>query len=91
MTDIMIREGSAALAAALISAGGHTAVAARFRAPVGASRLIGLGRTGLYQPDQRPMVTTAEPCPKCSVRGDHPNGCAHRRPDPEWLNERQNP
>ncbi len=91
MTDITIREGSAALAAALIAAGGHTSVAERFRAPVGASRLIGLGRTGVRQPDQRVIVNTAEPCPKCEVRGDFPEGCAHQRPDPDWLQERSNP
>lgn len=83
-------EGSAALAAALI-ARGHTSVAERFRAPVCASRLIGLGRTGLQKPDHRSIVNTVEPCPKCEVRGDTPEGCAHQRPDPDWLKERTAP
>lgn len=88
MSDIMMREGSAALAAALLAHGGHTSIAERFRAPVGASRLTGLGRVSLKQADQRPIASSAESCPGCSVRGDNPDGCAHQRPDPKWLQER---
>lgn len=86
-----MREGSAALAAALMACGGHKSGEGHFRAPVGASRLIGLGRTSLCQPDKRAIASTTEPCPKCSVRGDFPDGCAHQRPDPDWLTERTIP
>jgi hypothetical protein len=86
-----MREGSVALAAALMAHGGHTAAEGRFRAPVGASRLTGLGRVSLRQTDHRAIVTSAEPCPKCSARGDTPDGCAHQRPDPDWLKERSAP
>jgi hypothetical protein len=87
--DGFMRQGSDALAQALAGTSGHQSNEERFRTPVGASRLIGMRRSDRASGDRRPMTASADPCPRCSVRGDHPEGCAHQRPDPEWLAGRE--
>jgi hypothetical protein len=80
-----LRQGSDALAKALGEVGRHTEVPTPDRTPVGRSRLVGLQRATSGVNDRRKVVSSAEPCPNCCVRGDYPEGCRHQRPDPDWL------
>lgn len=86
---LQMQGDSDALARALGALGGHRSPEAPFRTPMSLQRLARLHRPDPADYDRRPAVVSTAPCPSCNTRGDHPQGCAHQRPDPQWLAERQ--
>ncbi|RVU03906.1 hypothetical protein EOE18_13685 [Novosphingobium umbonatum] len=70
--------GAEKLAAALRNTAGYQSAPARFTAPIGASRAMGLVRRPVAASDTRRFSDGRSPCPNCGTRGDIP--CKHQRP-----------